>query len=391
MQAVKRLHESTGHRSLKRLARALAISGAPVETVVAPKALKCGVCAERRKAKPPKPASLPTPQVSIDLLHVYDAADTKYVIAHMTDYTSRYQMAGILDGKSSAEVTSFIKQNWLPLMGPPRVLVADHGRELFSHEFETFCASLGVYVCFTGIGSPWQNGVAERSGGVLKALLGSIAAGHTVIGSSQMKDALGEAVMAYNCDIGDSGFSPVQVVTGRQPRMQGDVLGGIQQRLAEHSLVSSHASMARSIAMGETAKLAMTRLHFSRGLRRADLARSRTTTLTQQPKPGDIAYFYRDQKYKGRQAKRILALRRWHGPASLVAWEGDSNCFVSHKGQLVKFAAEHVRIASSLEQISAGAWEEAISECIHAALHDHSFWKSVVKNMIARKQHNNKK
>ena len=75
--------------------------------------------------------------------------------------------------------------------------------------------------------------------------------------------------------------------------------------------------------MRETAKLAMTRLHFSRGLRRAELSRSRTTTLTQQPKPGDIVYFYRDQKYKGRQAKRILALRRWHGPSLLVAWEGD--------------------------------------------------------------------
>ena len=36
----------------------------------------------------------------------------------------------------------------------------------------------------------------------------------------------------------------------------------------------------------------------------------------------------------------------------------------------MKCAAEHVRLASSLEQISAGAWEEAISECIHAALHD---------------------
>ncbi|CAL1154284.1 unnamed protein product [Cladocopium goreaui] len=159
MQAVKRLHESTGHRSPKRLARALAISGAPVETVVAAKALKCDVCAERRKAKPPKPASLPTPkdtsdQVFIDLFHVYDAADTKYVIVHMTDYTSRYQMAGVLDGKSSAEVTSFIKQNWLPLMGPPRVLVADHGCEFVSHEFETFCAGLGIYVYFTGIGSP---------------------------------------------------------------------------------------------------------------------------------------------------------------------------------------------------------------------------------------------
>lgn len=98
--------------------------------------------------------------------------------------------------------------------------------------------------------------------------------------------------------------------------------------------------------------------------------------MTQQPKPGDIVYFYRDQKYKGRQAKRILALRRWHGPALLVAWEDDSTCFVSHKGQLVKCAAEHVRIASSLEQTSAGAWEEAMSELLEEGRQEHDRQKA---------------
>ena len=375
LQAVKRLHENTGHRSRRRLARALAISGAPPEAIVAAKKLKCSVCDERKRAKPPKPASLPVPkdvndQVHIDLFHVYDTAETKYTVVHMTDFSSRYQMAAMLETKATAEVIGFIKQHWLPLLGPPRVLVCDHGREFVSHEFETFCAGLGIYVYFTGIGAPWQNGVAERSGGSLKAVLGAVVASHSVIGMNEMKNSLGEATMAYNMDVGDSGFSPLQVVTGRQPRLQGDVLGGIQQRLSEHSLISSSTSMARSLAMRETAKLAMTRLHFSKGLRRAEMARSRTTTLTTRPEAGDIVYFFRDQKYRGRQAKRVLALRRWHGPCLLVAYEGDNNCFVSHKGQLVKCSVEQVRKASSLEQISAGAWEEAIKECIDAALRD---------------------
>lgn len=51
----------------------------------------------------------------------------------------------------------------------------------------------------------------------------------------------------------------------------------------------------------------------------------------------------------------------------LVAVEGDSNAILSHKGQLTKCSLEHIRKATSLEQISAGAWEEAIREIIESA------------------------
>ena len=148
-----------------------------------------------------------------------------------------------------------------------------------------------------------------------------------VIGRKEMGDALAEAVMSYNMDVNDSGFSPLQMVTGRQPRMQGDVLGGIQQRLSEHSLTTSLPSMARTLAMRETAKLSMARLHFSRGLQKAELARSRASTIEQAPAAGEIVYFFRQQKYQGRQAKRVLALKRWHGPALLVAVEKSLVCF----------------------------------------------------------------
>jgi hypothetical protein len=49
--AVKRLHESTGHRSNRRLARALVIAGAPKEVVTAAKHLRCSLCDEKKRPK----------------------------------------------------------------------------------------------------------------------------------------------------------------------------------------------------------------------------------------------------------------------------------------------------------------------------------------------------
>ena len=111
MQAVKRLHENTGHRSMKRLARALMVSGAPLEAVVAAKNLRCSVCSEQKRMKPPKPASLPVPkdvndQVHIDLFQVMDAGETNHFIVHMTDYTSDISLAGVLQNKSTGAVVS---------------------------------------------------------------------------------------------------------------------------------------------------------------------------------------------------------------------------------------------------------------------------------------------
>lgn len=68
------------------------------------------------------------------------------------------------------------------------------------------------------------------------------------------------------CDINEAGVSPSQAVIGRQPRQIGDVIGGsIQSRLAERGLSEAPGPLARQLALRETAKVAMTRLHFSRG------------------------------------------------------------------------------------------------------------------------------
>ena len=375
--AVMKLHNNTGHRSGKRLARALAIAGAPGEAVRAARHLKCALCHEKSPPKARRPASLPTPkdlgdQVHIDIFESEDAAEKRFYVVHATDWATRFQAAEVLPDKSTKSVVRFLATRWLPTFGAPRVLVCDQGREFVSWEMEEWASSVSTMLHHIAVQAPWQNGVAERSGGVLKTLLSAVVVSQSVIGMEEMQLALAEAVAAYNGDVNELGVSPFQAAVGKQPRMIGDVLGGISSRLAEHGLIDSKPSFARQIAMREVAKVAMTRLHFSRGLRKAELARSRTPTLEQVPEPGAICYFYRPLRYNNKTSpsKKRLTLKRWHGPALLVATEGHSSAFLSYKGQLTKCAMEHVRCASTMEQIAAETWRDAIEEAVESAMHD---------------------
>ena len=375
--AVRKLHNNTGHRSNKRLARALAIAGAPSTAVIAAKTLQCAVCQERRAPKARRPATLPTPkdcgdQVHIDIFEVEDLTETRFYAVHIIDAVSRFQMGEILTDKSADSVVQFVKRRWMPIFGPPRVLVADQGREFVSWKFEEMAAQHSTLLWHTAVQSPWQNGICEKGGGILKAIIAAVVKSQSVVGREEMETALQEAITAYNADINEAGVSPAQAALGRQPKMTGDVLGDFGQRLAEHGLVECRPTIARQVAMREVAKLAMLRLHFSRGLRRAELARSRTSTVTQELEPGMIVYYYRMSKYNAKTgpSKKKLSLKRWHGPGLLLALEGHANCFISHKGQLVKTALEHVRRASAMEQITAEEWELAVQDVVEAAMRD---------------------
>ena len=123
-QMVEKLRINTGHRSNKRLARALLVAGAPAQVVACAKRLKCAVCQERKPLKASRPASLPMPkdindQVHVDLFEAFDSAGTRYYIVHIIDWASRFQMAEVLDDKSSASVERFLQKRWFPFFGAP--------------------------------------------------------------------------------------------------------------------------------------------------------------------------------------------------------------------------------------------------------------------------------
>ena len=276
--AVKKLHDATGHRDNKRLARALVLAGAPAEVVVAAKAHKCDLCAEQRPPKSRRPASLPTPrdtgdQVHLDLVEVFDVHGRKYYVVHVVDWATRFQMARLLPNRSSEEVIRFLREMWWPIFGPPRVLVADQARELMSHDCEGFCSENGVLLWHAAVQASWQNGACERGGGILKCLIATVVKKHSVGTFSEMATAVHEATNAYNHDVSEAGVSPAQAALGKQPRMVGDVWGGFHARLSEHGLIDAVPHLARRLALRETAKVAMTRRHFSRAIRHAEVAK----------------------------------------------------------------------------------------------------------------------
>ena len=80
LRSLMNMHVNTGHRSLRRLARALTIAGAPRETIRAVRFLKCSVCQEKRKKRTRRPAAIPrarsfNDRVHMDLVQCWDAAD----------------------------------------------------------------------------------------------------------------------------------------------------------------------------------------------------------------------------------------------------------------------------------------------------------------------------
>ena len=372
--SIKRLHDATGHRSNRRLARALVIAGAPTEAVVAAKQHRCAICDEKRAPKSRRPASLPTPrdvsdQIHIDVFDVFDSSGTKFQVIHVIDWATRFQLAQVLERRTTRSVTDFLDRHWLPIFGPPRVLVADQAREFVSWEFEAWAAKHSVLLWHIAVQAPWQNGICERAGGILKVLVHTLVKTHTVVGFQEMQTAVAESTMAYNHDVNESGVTPAQAAIGKQPRLLGDALGGFSSRLAEHGVIDQEPHVAKAFAMRESAKVAMVRLHFSRSIRRAEFARSRTSTQTAPLEPGMIVYFWREQRANSRNGpqKKRLTLRRWHGPALLIAREGNVNAYVSFKGQLTKCALEHLRPASTMEQIASETWRDAIEESVQAA------------------------
>lgn len=175
--------------------------------------------------------------------------------------------------------------------------MTDVGPEFVSAEFAEWAEQRGFQLHREPVEAPWQNGLAERAGGTLKWILAKLNAQSSGTPSSEMETllALAIATKATNCDINASGYSASQWVLGRQPVISADILNRPPLgRLPEHLRAGDSAVFVHRLAMLETAKAALVRLHFSRRLRRAELARARIASSLMRG-VGDLCSFYREQ------------------------------------------------------------------------------------------------
>ena len=124
----------------------------------------------------------PGDQLAVDIFDSFDAVGIRYSILHAVDAVTRRQMAVIVEKQSSEEVIRFIRERWAPVFGLPRTLLCDQGRAFVSHELEAFAGENTIHISHIAVQAPWQNGLCERTGGILKNPAGSLFGGSVLDG-----------------------------------------------------------------------------------------------------------------------------------------------------------------------------------------------------------------
>ena len=107
---LRRLHINTGHASPDDLARLVSKAGGNEVAVAGAKALRCSSCAERPRARPPRPARLReydltfNEVVQADLFKIPDQAGVGWWFLLVQDVATGYCTIGLVQAHSSEEL-----------------------------------------------------------------------------------------------------------------------------------------------------------------------------------------------------------------------------------------------------------------------------------------------
>ena len=176
---------------------------------------KCEVCLKFKKPDPKPVAACPLARecnetVALDLHEL----DNNLYYAHCTDHFTRLiGLIAIIRSKDPGIVLNKFLQHWVSLYGSPRKVLSDSGGEFNNEQFRDMAESFNIRVTTTAAESPWSNWLCERHNAMLTEILLKI----KEESACDLNTPLSWAIMAKNCLHNVNGFSPYQLVYGRNP------------------------------------------------------------------------------------------------------------------------------------------------------------------------------
>ena len=197
---------------------------------------------------------------------------------------------------------------WISVYGPPDKFMSDNGGEFANADFLSLCEQFGIVVKTTAAEAPWSNGIVERNNQTVARSMDKVIAD---TGCSP-DFALLWALNAKNSLQNVAGFSPYQLVLGKNPRIPSllndelpAITGTKTSQLIRGTLNAIHAARTAFIASENDEKI-----------RRALKSNIRTT--------GDVKYVTGDKVFYKRDA-----VNQWHGPVTVIG-QVDQQVFVKH-------------------------------------------------------------
>lgn len=228
---LKSLHDDLGHMGVDRTLDLVRnrFYWPKMASDVETKVRTCGRCI-RRKVLPEKAAPLvnisttrPLQLVCMDFLSLEpDQSNTKDVLV-ITDHFTKYALAIPTPNQKAKTVAKCLWEQLICHYGYPERLHNDQGPDFESHLIREMCGIAGVQKVRTTPYHPRGNPV-ERFNRTLLSMLGTLENKK----KSHWKDYVKPLVHAYNCTRNETtGFSPYELMFGRQPRLPVDLAFGL--------------------------------------------------------------------------------------------------------------------------------------------------------------------
>ena len=219
---IRKLHKQAGHQSKEKFITFLKQSSIDWDEKVLKTELEkisknCHGCILKRKT-PSKPvACIPVSYgfnqcVGVDLKINGDGTIILYVI----DMWSKLIQARLVKSKKSEEISAAIMSCWVAVYGAFERTIHDNGGEFTGQPFKEMMDLLGVRDGTSAAHSPWSCGVVERHhavvDGTYQALLRDFP-------DYKKETLLQWAVFVKNSTTTTSGWSPYQIVYGKNPKV----------------------------------------------------------------------------------------------------------------------------------------------------------------------------
>lgn len=248
-RALQGLHDEVGHLGAERvlsLARARFYWPRMKESIEK----KCQTCERcfRRKAQPQKAAPMvnirttyPLELVCMDYLSLEpDSHDTRNILV-ITDHFTKFAVAVPTKDQKARTVAKALWENFLVHYGFPSRLHSDQGRDFESRTIRELCSLIGAEKVRTTPYHPQGNPV-ERFNRTLLSMLGTLEEKD----KQHWRDFVKPLVHAYNCTRNDTtGYSPYELMFGRQPTLPVDLILGIDNPNETHQTHSEYVQNLR--------------------------------------------------------------------------------------------------------------------------------------------------
>ena len=305
-----KVHKNLAHKSEEQLVKLFKMAEKDtknIRRVIKDVVNTCTIC-KRFKKTPPRPrVAMPkafsiNEVVSVDLK---ERRDFKKEILYMCDEFSGFLVAEVIANKNPETVMRAFNKRWVregPGI-PSKGIFADNGGEFKNPKLKEAAAKYGISLMLTAAHSPWSNGKNERNHYTCDIIVDKLIEEDSTI---SLEEALSHAVEAKNMQINRTGFSPRQLMFGKQ----GVVPGITDGNPASMEPVTESESFRKELINRQKAE---------------ELFRKIDSNERIQKSLAQKTYGYSDNKYS--EGDKVLFkesdIGRWSGPAKVTGMEGN--------------------------------------------------------------------